>query len=144
MKSIYSGVVIVFLFVLVFTSLSLIGSEQTFSDLDSKSQNVLLSIDSTLNEDINISKLEEESGFNNTNTEDKSSFGFEFLSAKSDAEKKVSVLNTIKNSPEMIVASTGLETEPFSPYISAAKWFIGFLLALIAFDAVFTRRVFNK
>ena len=144
MKSIYGGIVIVFMFIMVFSSLSLIGQEQNYNNLDPKSKQVLDSIDSGIAQNWNEDNLTESSGFNNTNTEEKSAFGFEFLSAKSSAEKKISIIQTLKNSPDMIIASTGVDSEPFSPFLTAFKWFIGIVLGLILFDAIFTRRVFNK
>ncbi len=144
MKSIFGGFVLLFITIIVFTSINLIGSEMDNTNLDTKSAQVLLAVNKTLVSTINVDNLTEETLINGTNPQDKTSFGFEFLSAESSATKKVSILNTIQNSPDIIIASTGANTSDFSSYITIGKWFIGILLSLIIFDAIFTRRVFNK
>jgi len=144
MKSIYSGFFLIFLALIVFTSINIIGNEIPSNNLDAKSAQVLLAVNKTLVNTINVDDLTETQLINNTNPQDKESFGFEFLTAKSDVDKKVSIINTISNSPDIVIAAAGVNTNDFTEYITIAKWFVGIVLSLILFDAVFTRRVFNK
>jgi len=144
MKSIYSGFFLIFLALIVFTSINIIGNEIPSNNLDAKSAQVLLAVNKTLVNTINVDDLTETQLINNTNPQDKESFGFEFLTAKSDVDKKVSIINTISNSPDIVIAAAGVNTNDFKEYITIAKWFVGIVLSLILFDAVFTRRVFNK
>jgi len=144
MKSIFSGFVLLLITLIIFTSFSLIGQETPTANLDVKSQQVLLAVNKTLVNDVNVDSLVEETLINDTNAQDKTSFGFEFLTASSSANKKIDILSTITNSPDIIIATTGANVNDFSEYTTIGKWFLGILLTLVVFDAIFTRRVFNK
>jgi len=143
MKSIFGGLTIIFLIVLVFTSISIIGKNINSLNLDDRSQTTLNLINDNLNNDFNLINLTESSSSNGT-VIDKTAFGFEFQSASSSATEKFNLLGSLKNIPEIIVSSFGVDDTAFRPFITVLKWFIGALLSLILFDAIFTRRVFNK
>ena len=144
MKTIFGGFVFLLISIFIFTSINIVGSNISSDNLDVKSQNVLLVVNSTLINDININDLDETIAINDTNAQDKSSFGFEFLKATSDVNKKVSVIDTIENAPAIVIATTGANSNDFEEYINIVVWFLGILISLIIFDAIFTRRVFNR
>lgn len=144
MKTFYSAIIIIFLTVICITSINIIGKHTLDNDnLNQDSLDVLIIINNSVENDYNLSTLSEVSGINGTNPEDEDSFGFEFLSAKSSAQKKISILSVIYNTPSLIVGVFGFKAADSQPFINIIGWFLTILIGIITFNAIFNRRVDN-
>ncbi len=143
MKTFLTGIIIIFLITFTLITVNIVGKYTIDNEnINQDSLNLLSTINDSLEQDYNVqNSLEEAQGINGTNNEDKDSFGFEFLSAKSDAEKKVNILNVIVNGPSLAVATFGIDVGESKAYINLISWFIGILLGIVFFNAVFNRKV---
>lgn len=142
MKSIYTIFLFIFLTILVFTGLNLVGEDiKDNSNLDAESVAYIQTLDSQLNNEnnenyINYTNID----FHNARdfeSKDIDAFSLQFQMGRTSAEQNANELNILEKSSNLFIYALGIESSDWTPYRTQFLWFLGILLAMIVAVLIF-------